>query len=117
MNLVVYILNSALPEEAHKYTLTGTSFKVTNKNPNTRKDRDYEKIDDLAYKLPDELNMSIRRLILESDILKLETGILQRFDAWMNLVYTKAFNRIRDLKLKHWKKDVAKKLKKNEETK
>ena len=99
--VVSFIIKAALPD-AYNYTMTGTSYIITERNLETRKASDYQRMD-VTKRLPDELNLYIRRFILESEVLKNETGILQRFDEWMNLVYTRAFNRIRDLRLKHIK--------------
>ena len=87
--LVQQLMKQCLEGNLSDYTLTGqrqlkeTSGRCT-------------KVKEAAKKFPEELKQNIKKFILETQMLINHQDLLQIFDAYMNTIFTKAFNREQD---------------------
>ena len=106
LSIVLFLLKLTLGDCLDEYTLTG-SRQV--KDPLTGR---LGKIQGTAKKLPEELKMSIREFIRQMEFLVFHPDIMDNFDAFINCVFTKAFNRVQNLVKK--RKDAAAKLRAKE---
>ena len=86
--LVQQLMKKCLDGNFSEYTLTGQR---QIKDASGR----YTKVPK-AKKFPEELKQNIKKFILETQMLKKETELLKTFDKYMNIIFTKAFNREQD---------------------